>query len=548
MDYSTLFYEQSSLGMMKADLSLKIIQVNKAFSHITGYQAAEVINKRPDILSSGKQDKSFYSHMWSSINKNGVWSGEIWNKRKNGSIYPELLTINAVTDSKNDRCGYIAVFSDISDIKNQGISLGYLAHHDPLTGLPNRFFLNNHLDNAVDRIERSKTKLAVLFIDLDLFKPINDTLGHAVGDALLQKVAKRIINTLRDSDIVSRWGGDEFIVILEGESVNNASLVASNLLTALNKPFSINGREIHISSSIGISTLHDSAQKNQPSTLIRNADTAMYQAKKLGGNQFHYYNEQITQEIQQQVYLETELRKALKNNEFELHYQSKFSTANKQLNGVEALIRWNHPIKGFIPPNKFIAIAEKTGLIIPIGDWVIQTACEQAMRWFKQGQPTQVAVNISAVQLDSGKLCGDIKTILEKTGLPPHLLEIELTESLLIRNITTTTLLLEEINRLGISIAIDDFGTGFSSLSYLTSFPVNKLKIDRCFVQKIQTNKKDRRIIKGIIALAHSINLTVVAEGIETTEQLSYLKKIGCDSVQGFLLAKPMPQENIKLI
>jgi len=544
----TLFYEQSSLGMMKADLDLKIVQVNRAFSHITGYSADDVIDKRPDILSSGKQDSAFYKQMWESINTSGYWSGEMWNKRKDGSIYPEFLTINSITDGNDIKCGYIAIFSDISTIKKQGLSMGYLAHHDPLTGLPNRFFLGTSLENAVERAVRNKTNIAVLFIDLDLFKPVNDTLGHEIGDIVLQKVAKRITTNLRESDTVTRWGGDEYIVVLEGnDSANSTSFVASNLLKALKKPFYVNDNEIHISSSIGISTLTDVISESPSSALIRNADTAMYQAKKLGGNQFYYYDEKITRAIQQQAYLEIELRSALENNEFELHYQTKFSTKNKTINGVEALIRWQHPIKGSIPPNQFIPIAEKTGLIIPIGEWVIKTACEQASQWQQQGLPTQVAVNISALQLNSGNLHRDIASILDKTGLPPNLLEIELTESLLIQNVSTAVKLLEKINQLGVSIAIDDFGTGFSSLSYLTLFPVNKLKIDRSFVQKMHEHTTDIRLIKAIIALAHSIDLTVVAEGVETVEQFNYLKKINCDSVQGFLLAKPVPWNELQL-
>ena len=548
MSSSNLFYEQSSLGMMQADLDLKITNINQAFIDITGYSANEVINKRPDILSSGKQDKSFYKHMWEAINSDGYWSGEIWNKRKNGSIYPELLTINAITNAQKEKSGYIAIFSDISMIKDQGVSLGYLAHHDPLTGLPNRFFLNTHLDNAIERSIRNKSKLALLFIDLDLFKPINDTLGHSVGDIVLQKVAKRIVANLRDSDIVTRWGGDEFVIVLEGsQSADHSSIVASNLIDALKKPFFVQGNEIYISSSIGISTLTDINSHTPSCDLVRHADTAMYQAKKLGGNQFYYYDKEITLAIQQQAYIETELRTALEKGQFELYYQAKFNTHSNKIDSVEALIRWHHPVKGLIPPDKFISIAEKTGIITPISDWVLNTACKQAVQWLQEGTPVQIAINISAIQLNAGTLRNDIADSLNRTGLPPHLLEIELTESLLIHNVDKTVRLLKEINKLGVSIAIDDFGTGFSSLSYLTHFPVNKLKIDRCFIKKLHCSDADKRLIKAIVALAHSIDLTVVAEGIETLQQLNYLKEINCDSVQGFLLAKPVPNTEVSL-
>jgi len=540
MKSAKLVYGQSSLGMMEVDLSLKIVSINPAFTDITGYSENDAINKRPDMLSSGKQDNVFYKRMWQAINDEGSWSGELWNKRKDGSIYPELLTIDAVTNEAGKKEGYIAIFSDISMLKKDGVSLGYLAHHDPLTGLPNRFFLSGYLDSAIERASRNSSMLALLFIDLDLFKPVNDSLGHTVGDIVLQKVAKRIVANLRESDTVTRWGGDEFVVVLEGNyPPENFSIVASNIIAALKEPYIIDDNEIYISSSIGISTLADIVSKTPTSELLRNADTAMYQAKKLGGDQYYFYDKKITLVIQQQAYLEGEMRAALEKKEFKLHYQAKFSTANSQMDSVEALIRWDHPVKGLIPPDQFIPIAEKTGLIIPISEWVLETACRQALKWFEEGRPTQVAVNISAIQINKGSLKKDISTILAKIGLPAQLLEIELTESLLIDNVATITSLLEEISQLGVSIAIDDFGTGFSSLSYLTQFPVNKLKIDRCFVQKIQSNTADRRLIKAIVALAHSIDLDVVAEGVESEEQLEYLKKIKCDTVQGYLLAKP---------
>ena len=540
MKSAKLVYEQSSLGMLEVDLGLKIVSINPAFTEITGYSENDAINKRPDMLSSGKQDNVFYKDMWQTINNEGSWSGELWNKRKDGTIYPELLTIDAVTNEAGEKEGYIAIFSDISMLKKDGVSLGYLAHHDPLTGLPNRFFLGSYLDSAIERASRNDSMLALLFIDLDLFKPVNDSLGHSVGDIVLQKVAKRIVANLRESDTVTRWGGDEYVVVLEGSyAPENFSIVASNIIAALKEPYIIDDNEIYISSSIGISTLADIVSKTPTSELLRNADTAMYQAKKLGGDQYYFYDKEITLAIQQQAYLEGEMRAALEKKEFKLHYQAKFSTADSQIDSVEALIRWHHPVKGLIPPDQFIPIAEKTGLIIPISEWVLETACRQALKWFEEGRPTQVAVNISAIQINKGSLKKDISTILAKIGLPAQLLEIELTESLLIDNVATITSLLEEISQLGVSIAIDDFGTGFSSLSYLTQFPVNRLKIDRCFVQKIQSNTADRRLIKAIVALAHSIDLDVVAEGVESEEQLEYLKKIKCDTVQGYLLAKP---------
>jgi diguanylate cyclase (GGDEF)-like protein/PAS domain S-box-containing protein len=541
-----VFYEQSSLGMMFTDENMKIISVNDAFTKITGYSAEEAINKQPTLLSSGRQDYLFYQQMWHSIKSNGSWTGEVWNRRSNGEIYPELLTINVVEKKDGKQQGYIGVFYDISNLKNEGSNHSYLATHDPLTGLPNRVFIQPYLEKAIKKAKRKNSILALLFINLDLFKSVNNLFGHTVGDSVLLAICERMAKLLKPGDTVARWAGDEFIVVLEDvESVTNASLFAVNLLNIIKTPVTIAGSQVEISCSIGISTFSGNFDSANAEALVQNADIAMGQAKNAGGSQYHFHEEAMTEALYYKLFLERELYTALEKNEFKLLYQPKFCTETLKIQGVEALIRWVHPDQGLIPPDQFIPIAEEKGLIIPIGNWVLREACQQALTWMNEGTPVQVAVNVSAKQLNSGNLCNDIETILMENGLPAHLLEIELTESLLINNVSTTVSLLEQLTELGVSIAIDDFGTGFSSLSYLTQFSVGKLKIDRCFVQKIASDEADRRLVNAIVTLAHSLNIEVVAEGIETTEQLNYLKKINCNYVQGFLLGKPMEADLI---
>jgi len=532
--------------MVRTDSKMRILTINKAFSKITGYSSQEAVGQKINILSSARQDPIFYEEMWSSINDSGFWSGEIWDRRKNGDVYPELLTIDSIYCEDKELVGFIGVFADISHLKKEPSNLGYLAHHDPLTGLANRLLLSARLEKSLELVKRNNAKTAVLFIDLDAFKPVNDSLGHSVGDAVLVEVASRLSNVVRQTDTITRWGGDEFVVVLdEVNAGKNAAIVANNIIAALSsKPFGVEPQTIYIGCSIGISIYPDDAESGE--ALICNADTAMYQAKSAGGNQVCFYKQKMTEDALYQLHLAGDLRQALANDQLTIHYQPQYCVKSGRLLSTEALIRWQHPENGMIPPDKFIPIAEETGLIIPIGTWVIETACRQAYKWMRKGTSIPVAVNVSAKQLIDCNFCNIIQTILGDTGLPSHLLEIEITESLLIDNIENSISTFKSLSELGVNIAIDDFGTGFSSLSYLTQLSPKKLKIDRSFLKDVFSKKENMRLIESIIALGHSLGLKVVSEGVETVEQLNYLKEINCDFVQGYLLGKPVNANDLE--
>lgn len=549
MDFSptSLFFEHSTLGMVRTDSEMKIIAVNAAFTEITGYSIDEVIGKTPNILSSGKQDPAFYQQMWQSIQGDGFWSGEIWNRRKCGEIYPELLTIDNIRTKDSSQSGYIGVFADISHLKNNATDLGYLAHHDPLTGLANRLLLSARLEKTLELVKRNEAKAAVIFIDLDAFKPVNDSLGHAVGDAVLVEVAKRLSSVVRRTDTITRWGGDEFVIVLDDINGDlNAANIAANIVDVIgSQPYTANEQEVYLGCSIGISVFPDDGSSGE--ILIRNADTAMYQAKKSDEDKFCFYEKTMTEALQNRLHMTKELRNALSHQQFELHYQPQYCVQSGKILGVEALIRWQHPEKGMIGPDKFIPLAEETGLILPIGTWVIETACQQAYLWMKNGTPISVAVNVSAKQLTDNNFCDIVETVLRNTELPPHLLEIELTESLLIEDIENSIHSFKLLSNLGINLAIDDFGTGFSSLSYLTRLPAKKLKVDRSFLNDIFSKKTNKKLINSIVALGHSLGLKVVSEGVETVEQLNYLKEIHCDLAQGYLLGRPVPAKLLNI-
>lgn len=536
-------FESSGECIVITDADEHILTVNKAFSTITGYSPEEVIGQTPRLMSSGQHDADFYRKMWQSLQSRGYWQGEIWDQRKNGDLYPKWVSISVVKDSSGQPSNYIGVFSDITESKAAEAQIEFLAYHDALTELPNRRLAVDHLELALAYADRSETKAAVLFLDLDNFKTINDSFGHATGDALLKAVAKRLRECTRETDTISRQGGDEFLVVLANVSDADAITgVAEKILEKIEQSFHIEGNELSTSLSIGIAVYPDDSKDID--TLLNLADTAMYHAKEAGRNAYRFYTEQMNEDAHEHQRIRVGLRRALERDEFVLYYQPQIDLASGAVIGAEALIRWNHPEQGFLPPGRFIPIAEESGLIVPMGDWVLREACRQAAAWQKAGLPELVvAVNISAMQFKRGDLEQSVLQALSEAGLAPKFLELELTESILIHD---TENVLEAVQRLkshGILLSIDDFGTGYSSLSYLKRFDVDKLKIDRSFVCDMVDNPNDAVIVRAIIQMARSLNLKTIAEGVEDEHLLAFLRLQYCDEAQGYYFARPMPAD-----
>ncbi|MBT0961463.1 two-component system response regulator [Denitromonas iodatirespirans] len=527
-------FDSSTEGMMITDLSARLIEVNRAFTEITGYRRDEAIGQPTSLLRSGKHPPQFYQAMWHSLHESGQWRGEVWNRRKNGEIYPEWLTLSTVRASDGTPVFYAGVFSDITSVKQSAQQLEHLAHHDPLTDLPNRMLLNARLNHAIEHATRSGTALAVLFVDLDRFKNINDVYGHPFGDQLLRQVAERLRACVRLDDTVARLGGDEFVVLLEDvKEPYGAVLVAEKIQLSLNQPFAIEMREQFVTASIGISLFPRDGQ--EAADLIRNADAAMYQVKEAGRFGFAFYTPELTQKATERVRLENDLHKALDLDQFVLHYQPQVTLADGAMAGVEALVRWAHPERGLLYPSAFIGIAEECGLMPRIGRWVLEQACRQARQWLDAGLPFgHISVNLAASQLRRGDLVSLIRDTLASTGLPAVRLELEITEGFVMQQATDAIARLEALRELGVAIAIDDFGTGYSSLSYLKRLPVTRLKIDRSFVRDIPDDPDDAAITRAIIALAHSLSLEVIAEGVESAAQAAFLLAEGCRHGQGY--------------
>lgn len=538
-------FEHSTSAILITDPAGYIVQANEAFSRVSGYAVEQVLDQLPNMLTVDEQQEAHLRYVLKQLSQHSTWEGEVWLKRRNGEHYPAWVGITAVLDDEGDLASYVCFFTDISERKASEQRIHRLAYYDALTHLPNRTLFQDRLHTALQAAERQKSWVVLMFLDLDRFKPINDSLGHAAGDRMLKDMATRLLGCVDDDDTVARMGGDEFTLLLQPRAnrqiaLNRAIHVAEQILASLVKPFVLEGREFFVTASIGIALSPQDG--NELSQLMKNADTAMYHAKERGKNNFQFYQADMNATALERLELESDLRHALEQNEFVLYYQPQFSGDGKRLTGTEALLRWRHPRRGLVPPGDFIPVLEELGLVVDVGDWVISEACRQLKNWHQtKVRVPKVSVNISARQFSDGQLGTRIATILKETGLPPACLELELTESILMREVCEAMQILDGLKNLGLSIAVDDFGTGYSSLNYLKQFPIDVLKIDRTFVDGLPSGEQDAQIARAIIAMAHSLNLAVIAEGVETQEQLDFLREHGCDEVQGYLFGRPMP-------
>lgn len=533
-------FRNTSEGIVITDPQGVIIDVNPAYCDITGYSRDEMIGAKPNKIKSDRHDRAFYTRMWESLIDEGYWVGEIWDRRKNGEVFPKWLSINAVHDEEGGLTHYVGTFSDISVLKGIEKELEYMAYYDPLTSLPNRILFKDRLENEINNCQRQGHRCAVLFLDLDRFKLINDTLGHSTGDELLVEVANRIRGSVRSNDTIARMGGDEFTLLLtQLRSTDSAAMVAQNIIKILSQPIRLHGDELRISASIGIAIYPDDGENF--TTLTRHADAAMYEAKDKGRGQYHFYSEYMDKTAHEHLMLERDLHHALEENQFFMVFQPQIDATTGQTVQCEALIRWEHPQHGLIPPDRFIPIAEETGLILPIGDWVIREVCRNLRQWqTTHSDIPKVAINLSARQFSQDDLVDRIMSILDEYQITVDAIEFEITESVAMENAESTMLRLQALHSRGFTIAIDDFGTGYSSLSYLKRFPVHKLKLDRSFVKDIQEDPNDAAISSAVIGMANRLGLEVVAEGVETIGQQDFLLEQGCRIMQGYYYSRPL--------
>ncbi|MDD5630613.1 MAG: EAL domain-containing protein [Methylococcales bacterium] len=538
---------EAQQGIVITDANNIIIRVNKNFTTVTGYSSEEAIGKNPSFLKSGRHDTDFYRGLWQSIETIGTWQGEIWNRRKNGEIYPEWLIITQVKN-KGVTTNYIGTMTDISKYKTAEEQIRKLAFYDPLTALPNRRLLMDRLQHSIDMHLRDGKLMAILMLDLDNFKLVNDSLGHLAGDELLQQVATRLSERLRNIDMIARLGGDEFIVLLENiNCADDAAFVANNIITEIRKPFCLllEKKEVHISVSIGVSLYGQHG--TTPQALMDHADAALYKAKENGRNCFTYFSEELTIAAVKRIELASRLRLLIERKELLVYYQAQVDIATDKIIGAEALIRWQLPIEGFTSPGQFIRFAEETGFINIIGSWILRETCRQGKQWLDAGlSPVVLAVNVSPHQFCHNDIVGQVAEVLTDTGFPAHCLELELTESSLMNYQDATQSILDNLRQLGVQLAIDDFGTGYSSLSYLKRFPVTTLKIDKSFIDDIPQKQEDMAISATIIAMGHILGFKVLAEGVETPEQLAFLQEKGCDSYQGYIKSPPLPAQEFE--
>ena len=547
-------FRKTAEAIMVTDADNCIKAVNPAFTDITGYQPAEVLGKSPRIMSAGKHDKTLYRTIYESLEKSGQWQGELWNERRNGEVYPLWISISTIKDAEGRITERVAIFSDITRRKRDENKIWHQANYDALTQLPNRTLFLDRLISVISTAYREKWRVALLFIDLDRFKQINDTLGHIVGDELLKQAAIRLKHCVREVDTVARLGGDEFTIILPDiHRDEDAALVSSKIIKHISEPFELRGQEIYIGASIGItiypSDAEDVLEKNSSASshavaMLRHADLAMYRAKERGRNIYHFFTPEMNTQMRERISLENDLRHALARGELRIFYQPIVDVRKRRVSHAEALLRWQHPRRGLVSPDEFIGLAEETGLIGDIGAWVFNTACEQARAWQDAGHKSVgVSVNLSSRQLRTGFGADDISRMLAQNRLAPKYVSIEITESLIMEDTEHTVHWLNDVSDMGVGLSIDDFGTGYSSLSYLKRFPVNTLKIDRAFVHDVNTDPENATLVKTILAMASSLKLRVIAEGVESEEQLRFLRKLRCDQIQGYYFSRPLPSQ-----
>lgn len=537
-------FEASCEAIAVTDARRNIIAVNRAFSDITGYEAHEITGKTAQALSSGGYDPAFYNSIWQTVDECGYWTGEIWARKKSGDLFMEWLSISAIRDNSGRITNYVTQGVDITSQKRADERIHYLAHYDSLTKLPNRTLLQDRIARAITAAERNNDKIAIMFIDLDRFKNINDSLGHPVGDRLLQAVADRLRGCVRDNDTVARLGGDEFVVVLPETGSEGAGNVATKILTSLSGPYQIESFQLIITPSIGISIFPEDGGDIE--TLIKNADAALYHAKDSGRNNYQFFTQEMNIAAFERISLENGLRQGIERGEFALFYQPQINARTGAVTALEALVRWNHPHWGLLPPSMFIHVAEDSGIVIPLGKWMLREACQQIVQWQKSGFPqVPVAVNISAVQLRDKGFSAFVQEVLAETGLPASLLQLELTESILMQDESRSSPGIKELSALGVQLALDDFGTGYSSLTYLRRFPISKLKIDRSFIRNCAKESSDGAIVKAIINLAHSLGLRVIAEGVETADQYQFVIDEGVDDIQGYYFSRPLNAEEL---
>ncbi|AYF89191.1 EAL domain-containing protein [Pseudomonas sp. DY-1] len=539
-------FDSTQEGVLVTDAESRIVHVNRAFSRITGFDEAQVLGKNPRIFSSGRHAPGFYKAMWNALDNRREWSGEVWNRRKNGEIYPLWQNIRAIHDEDGQLTHYVAVFSDVSAIKRSQHELDFLAHHDPLTNLPNRLLFTERVEQALERAHREKQNGAVLLLDLDHFKHINESFGHSHGDLLLKMAGVRLQGLMEGGMTLARLGGDEFGVLWENcPQADQAAALAERIRSELATPFRLDGHDLFISTSLGIS-LFPNVDANVEQ-VMRNADSALFKAKSSGRDSYAFYSQELTEQARQRVELFSALRQAMELGQLQVHYQPIQRLADGQLVGFEALVRWAHPERGLVPPGEFLPIAEQSGLIASIDVWVLEQACRQMRCWLEQGHALSfVAVNLSCRLFHRTELDSEVARVLATTGLAPERLELEITESAVMEDPDAAEALLARLRELGVRLAIDDFGTGYSSLQRLKHLPVQKLKLDQSFVRGLPDDKNDIAIARAVTALGHSLGISVLAEGIEVDAQAGFLRELGCDYGQGYLFSRPLPVEELE--